>query len=303
MPPNRVVVRVPATTANLGPAFDCMGLVLNLYSTIVLERATEASVEVRGYGAQRLARGSDNLVYRAAATVYQRLGREPPPLRMVCHNSIPLRRGMGSSSAAAVGGIVAANALEDNPLSPADLLRLATDIEGHPDNVAPALLGGCQIVVDDGGKLVTASVPLRRGLRAVVFIPEMEVPTKKARGLLSKQVNRSDAVYNAGRTALLALALSQGRWELLGVATQDRLHQQPRQALMPAMEPVFEAATKAGACGVFLSGAGPTILALTAGDTAPIGKAMAEAAAANSFPGAWRSMGIGGRGAHVVETA
>ncbi len=301
MPPRKVTVRVPATTANLGPAFDCMGMALGLYASVTLERSRAFELKVTGQGAGWVSTGRDNLLCQAVRHLYQQLDREPPPLRVTCRNAIPLARGLGSSSAAIVGGLAAANALEGGPIGQERLLRLASALEGHPDNVAPALLGGCQIVVSAGEALVTAAVPVRRGLKAVVFIPEAELSTKKARGILPAKVSRGDAVHNIGRAALLVAALSQGRWELLRAATEDRLHQPARSALIPGMRQVFAAALSAGAHGVFLSGAGPSLLALATGDPALVGKAMTRAAQKAGVNGSWRALRAGARGAHVLQ--
>lgn len=301
MAARKVTVRVPATTANLGPAFDCIGLALNLYSTVTLERAAEFSVAIFGYGADELSRGEENLTYRAVTALYRHLEKPTPTLRLRCRNAIPLQRGLGSSAAAVVGGLVAANALEGNRVKPMALLRLAAALEGHPDNVTPALLGGCQITVANGDDLVTAAVPVKRGLRAVAFIPDAGLSTQQARAILPPSVSRGDAVHNVGRAALLVLALSQGQWGLLDVATQDRLHQPPRRALVPAMDDLFEAARRAGARGVFLSGAGPTVLAFVTGDAAPVGQAMARAAQRAGVPGSWKTLTVGAPGAHVIK--
>jgi homoserine kinase len=225
----QVTVRVPATTANLGPGFDCLGLALGLWNRLRLEGGP-SGISVIGEGADVLSRGEDNLVLRAASAVFREAGLPKPSLRLSCRNSIPLSRGLGSSAAAVVGGLVAANILCGEPLERATLLRVATALEGHPDNVAPALLGGCQIVVRDGDDLVTAGVRVPRWLRAVVFIPEVAMPTSEARAVLPPDVSRRDAVYNAGRVALLVNALATGKAEDLRVATQDALHQ-PAQLL------------------------------------------------------------------------
>ncbi|GBD11897.1 Homoserine kinase [bacterium HR23] len=173
---------------------------------------------------------------------------------------------------------MAGNALMGYPLSSQDLLELATEMEGHPDNVAPALLGGCQIVVRDNGHLYTASVPLPEDLRAVILIPDQPMPTQHARAVLPPQVSRGDAVFNLGRVALLVNAFHRGRWEDLRLATQDRLHQPARQALFPAMPLIFKSALEAGALGVFLSGAGSSIIALTRGREMTIGYEMLDMA-------------------------
>ncbi len=314
----KVTVRVPATTANLGPGYDCMGMALGFSSSLTIERSDVFAIEIRGAGAKSLSKGQDNLVYRSALAVYKAIKRAPPVMRLRCVNAIPLNRGLGSSSAAIVSGLVAANALEGSPLANDALLQLATEIEGHPDNVAPALLGGLQIVVKDGdpslvfsplrgerrigkGRVVSTASPVKRGLKAVVFIPDLEVATEKARAILPPNVSRSDAVFNAGRTALLASAFAQGKWDLLRIATQDRLHQLQRQSLMPHMAPLMKAAVAAGAHGAFLSGAGPSILALASGDTARIEGAMAKAARKEGVSGRSRTVAVAVQGARVIE--
>ncbi len=298
-----VAIRVPATSANLGPGFDCMGMALRWYAGVRVARSTRFSLAIRGYGAATLPRGENNLVHVSFARAYARMNKAPPIVAIRCNNTIPLNRGLGSSSAAIVAGLTAANALEGSPLDVGTLLALATGIEGHPDNVAPALLGGLQVVTDGEAGLSAAAVRLKSGLRGIVFVPDAELSTKKARGVLPKQVSRADAVFNAGRTALLVLALSQGRWELLGEATQDRLHQPRRAGLFPPMLPLFHAARAAGARGVFLSGAGPAVLALTDSDPAIIATAFERAAQRAKAPGVARIVGLAARGAHVAQSS
>ncbi|MSQ12900.1 MAG: homoserine kinase [Dehalococcoidia bacterium] len=280
----RSEVRVPATTANLGPGFDCLGMALDLWNTVTLERGREG-VTITGEGADRIRRDQGNLVLRAVSAVFQRLGQEKPPLALACHNVIPMSRGLGSSSAAIVGGLVAGNALCGSPLTEQDLLNLATEQEGHPDNVTPALLGGCQIAVQEGGKVVASRVPLPPGLSAVLFIPTMPMPTAKARAVLEPTVAREDAVYNIGRAALLVNAFATRRLDVLDVATNDRLHQPQRERIFPQMRLLFRAARQAGALGVFLSGAGSTVLALTVGREMTIAYEMAEEARKASLEG------------------
>lgn len=275
----RIDIRVAATTANLGPGFDCLGMALDFWNDIQLQPAEKAQVQVIGEGAGQLSNERDNLVYKAVDRYFQEAGSVPPPVSITCWNRIPLARGLGSSSAAIVGGLLGASALAGEGLPDLEVIwRLAVEMEGHPDNVTPALFGGCQVVVRDDGRLVRAPVPVPDSLRAVLFIPETPVPTKKARCILASQVSREDAVYNAGRVALLVNALATGRLEDLRVATQDRLHQPARQALMSAMHLLFRSAMDAGALGVFLSGAGPTILALTQGKELTIAYEMADMA-------------------------
>ena len=199
--------RVPATTANLGPGFDCMGAALDVHLTVTLRRDTNASFLVRGEGAGNIPNDESNLVYRSAAALYERTGAPVPPLRVRCVNRIPLRRGLGSSAAAIVGGFGAANALEGSPLTPEQVFQACAEIEGHPDNVAPALFGGFQVVAREGDAFVRGAIKAKRGLKAMVFIPTHEVVTKEARAVLPKKVGLEDAVYNVSRASLLALAL------------------------------------------------------------------------------------------------
>ncbi|MBI4300975.1 MAG: homoserine kinase [Chloroflexi bacterium] len=300
MPIDRFSVHVPATSANLGPGFDCLGLALNIYNDITLVKSPEASISITGEGANNLPRDEQNRVYQAIATFYQKLNEPMPSISLSCHNEIPLRRGLGSSAAAVVGGLVAANLFCHQPLSKQQLLQLAVRLEGHPDNVAPALLGGCQIVVQEEDDITTASVPLPSDLKAVLFIPDLEMPTDESRRLLPPLVSREDAVYNIGRAALLSLALSTGQVQYLRQATQDRLHQPARQDLFPAMSAIFAAALEAGALGVFLSGGGSTILALTLDKGEAIAQAMTEAARGAGVAGRTRIAKPSPVGAHVI---
>lgn len=275
---SRIVVTVPATTANLGPGFDCLGMALELHNVFTVEPSNHSAIIVRGQGEDKLPHGARNLVFRAMAQVYGEMGKVMPPLLVTCQNEVPLRRGLGSSATAVVGGLVAANELLERPLSKDRLLELATALEGHPDNVVAAIFGGCQVVAQNGG-LVHVSVPLPSGLQAVLFVPDFEMPTRHSRTILPRRVNRADAVYNLGRVGLLVTALTTNQLEYLRVATEDRLHQPVRQTLFPAMGLLFQAALNAGALGAFLSGSGSTILALCRDGAAAVAQAMADAAA------------------------
>jgi homoserine kinase len=273
-------VRVPATSSNLGPGFDALGIALRLYNTLTLEASESPEIDVRGEGQETLPRDPTHLAYRAAVAVVERIGtrRSPPSrpraFRLSQHNRIPLARGLGSSAAAILGGAAAANALLGGPLDSQALLDLATDMEGHPDNVAPALFGGMVACARsaDGVRWMRLNPP---PLAAVLAVPDFTVSTGEARRLLPPQVPFADAVFNVTRTALLVAALIGGRTDLLGEATRDRLHQPYRARLIPGLNEVFEAARRAGAHGVALSGSGPSVLAF--GDAPGIGEAMAAA--------------------------
>ena len=272
-------VRVPATTANLGPGFDALGLALRLHNTVAIEAAEEPRIEIEGEGAVSLPRDPSHLAYRAALAVAgagtPRGTAAPRAFHLRQHNRIPLARGLGSSAAAIVGGAAAANALLGGPLDTQALIDLCAGLEGHPDNVAPAVLGGLvACVTTEAGKIrSTRLIPKR--LRVVIAIPEFAVSTAEARRLLPETVPFRDAVFNVTRTALLVASLVEGRTEMLDEATRDRLHQPYRARLVPGLEAVFAAAREAGAHGVALSGSGPTVVAF--GEAPGIGEAMRRA--------------------------
>jgi homoserine kinase len=225
------------------------------------------------------------MIHGAALSLYQAAGAPAPDGLAItwAGGEVPAARGLGASACARVGGLMAVNALLGAPLSTEEIFPLATRLEGHADNAAPALFGGLQVVVEDQGRLVHLGVTLPTEVKAVLLIPEMALPTDESRRLLPRELSREDAVYNIGRAALLISALDAGRLDLLDVATRDRLHQPARGQLFPAMEDVFQAARQAGALCAYLSGGGSTILALTSGEEEKIARAMLEAAQARGF--------------------
>jgi len=270
-----VVAHAPATSANLGPGFDALGLALDWREAVRCALVGHEGLEVRasGPGAGQVPRDEGNLAVRAARRVLAAAGVPRVGLRVHLHLVLPVGRGLGSSAAAVAAGLVAANRLLDDPLSLDDLLALGTDIEGHPDNVAPALLGGfCAACIASEG---AAGAPARRvlavrlappPLAAVVAIPDRPLPTHLARQALPGQVPFADAVANVQRTALLVAGVAAGRMDVLREATQDRLHQPYRAGLVPGLADCLRGALDAGALGAFLSGAGPSVLALVPRD-------------------------------------
>jgi homoserine kinase len=272
----QVRVRVPASTANLGPGFDALGMALGLYNEIEVELAgTGLALEVEGEGAEKLHMlGERNLVARSVTETLARLGVRADGIRIRMVNRIPLSRGLGSSSAAAMGGVAAAAALAGARLSPEELLDLALPFEGHPDNITPALLGGLTVATVAEGKVRCVKLSVPDGLQAIAVIPEFHLSTAKARKALPHTVPLADAVFNVGRVALLLAAMEAGRLDLLREATRDRLHQPYRAPLVPGMEEVLLEGERAGALACFLSGAGPTLLALTREDGRNIGERM-----------------------------
>ena len=306
VPGGGVRVRVPATSANLGPGFDALGLALDLFEEVHLRRLDprEAGspprprITVRGHGAGSLPADESLYAYQGAVAVYRRLGRSTPPLDLVLENRIPRSGGLGGSAAAVVAGAYAANALEGRPLPPPALLEIATILEGHPDNAAAALYGGLVISVQGRDGVVAKRVPPPAGLSAVLVLPDRAISTKQARsGVLPRQVSLADAVFNLGRTALLVAAFQTGDWALLREAMADRLHQPARGRLYPALEPTIAAALDAGAHGAALSGSGSAIIALATTGHEAIAEAMRSAAAAAGFPGSTAVVALSADGA------
>lgn len=284
MNPSEFTVKVPATSANMGPGFDCLGIALDIWNIVSVEIGGHG-FEISGHGENELPRDESNLVWSSIARVCHEAGREMPAISLNCHNDIPTTRGLGSSSAALVAGLVAGNRLCDNPFDESDLLQIAADVEGHPDNVAPALFGGMQIAVAHESRVVSAPVPVPENLSAVLYVPDSLMPTEEARGLLGSKVPRTDAVFNIGRAALLVRAMASGDLRYLDIATEDRLHQPARQTIFFPMNNIIRAAMGAGALGAFLSGAGSTILALATEKEFTIGYEMADAAVKSGLSG------------------
>jgi homoserine kinase len=261
-----VRVRVPATSANLGPGFDCLGLALTLYDDVVVRATDEPglSVDVAGMGAASVARNARNLVVRAMRTTFQQLGGAPRGLEVVCANRIPHSRGLGSSAAAIVAGVVAARAMVvggNERMDDDAVLALATSLEGHPDNVAACLRGGLTAAWNADGTAGAVDLEVDPSLAPTVFVPGASSSTKAARKLLPESVPHADASTNAARVALLVAALAR-RPDLLLLATEDRLHQHYRAPAMPRTAALVDELRAAGVPAV-VSGAGPTVLALT----------------------------------------
>lgn len=258
-------VTVPATSANLGPGFDTLGLALDLRDELTGEvTAGGIEVVVTGCGSDEVPLDESHLVVRAMRMGFRAMGSEPKGFTLTCTNRIPHTRGLGSSSAAIIGGLVLARAMVAGGqllLDDDAIFRLAAGLEGHPDNVAPAMYGGFTIAGHDGERWFSVNVPVDPRVTAVAFVPTEPVATKVARGLLPAEVPHAEAATNAGRAALLVAALS-GRPELLLAATEDKLHQDYREPAMPESLALIRALRADGIPAV-VSGAGPTVLALT----------------------------------------
>ena len=256
-----ISVRAPATTANLGPGFDCLGLALDIWNETSFEIG-HSDLSISGEGENELVLDLNNLLYRGFAKPFEILGRDVPAVSIKAKNEIPVGRGLGSSAAAIVSGLIAGDKATGIGLSRAEILRLAAEMEGHADNVGAALLGGLQIVVSSNQEWVTSQVPIPKKISLIIFIPDKLVLTSEARSSLPEAVTLDDAKFNIGRASLFVNSMAQGDIDHLGIATQDRLHQDYRAALLPGINSVMKGALSAGADCVFISGSGPSVIAI-----------------------------------------
>ena len=299
-------VMVPCSTSNLGAGFDAIGIALSGPGLMIRVNPGGSRLRIsrfEGEGAS-LPLDQSNRIIQAAYHATQAAGRDIEDLRaeLQVHSSIPLRRGLGSSAAAALGGALIADRLLGGAIGDNGVLHTAVEMEGHPDNVVPSLRGGVQVSVRAGdGRILSCEVPLRTSLRGAVYIPEQELATTSARAVLPREVPLADAVHNLGRAALLVAALSQGSHELLFEAMQDRLHQPARSGLLPWLPALLEGARRGGALGAALSGAGTAVFALcTPESVRDVARAMTETAAQQKVPGRSEIVEVGVPGARVV---
>ncbi|MDB9453652.1 homoserine kinase [Dolichospermum circinale] len=261
---SHITVKVPATTANLGPGFDCIGAALKLYNEFEFTTldVNGLMIQVSGMEAEKVQTDESNLLYQAFVKLYQHIEQTAPSVKIRIKLGVPLSRGLGSSATAIVGGLVAANELAGRPLSELEVMKLAIAMEGHPDNVVPALLGGCRLAATSHNCWEIGDIPWHRDIVPVVAIPDFELSTSQARKVLPAEISRDDAIFNISHFGLLLRGLATNREEWLKAALQDKLHQPYRQALIPGYDAVNNAAIDAGAYGMVISGAGPTLLAL-----------------------------------------
>jgi homoserine kinase len=300
----KVCVRVPATTANLGPGFDALGLALDLWNEAEFCQTTgkKISISITGEGVETLPTDETNAILAAALQLYTLVGKKPDGLTIRCINRIPLVSGMGSSSAALLTGMMGANALLGNPFPRDEILTMATESEGHPDNVVPAMLGGLLASVLDHDKVITRKL-LVSPTAITVVMPDFYFPTKAAREILPEYVLRQDAIFNVSRAVLVIKSLETGDLTLLGEVMEDALHQPYRLPLIPGAQAAMQAARQAGASAVALSGAGPSLIAFS--------RQPADAGIGLAMQGAFQQAGLTARifplnisqsGASVVES-
>jgi homoserine kinase len=276
-----ITIRIPATSANLGPGFDSLGLAMDLWNEAVITLAIEYSVQVNGEGRERLSLGENNLIVRTAQQFAEHVGKRLPPFHLDCVNRIPLSSGLGSSAAAKLTGLLGANALLGKPLSRHEILDLATELEGHADNVAPALLGGLVVSTVEDGRVFAHRINLEATndspIHITVVLPDFHLSTQQARLALPEQVTLRDAVHNISRTVMVTEAFRTGDLDLLSQAMTDTLHQPYRLGLIPGGGEAMQAARESGAAAAAISGAGPSIIAFSSERDPAIGEAMTRA--------------------------
>jgi homoserine kinase len=279
-------IRVPATTANLGAGFDCIGAALSMYNEFTFTPIdTETLViAVQGLEAAKVDTSASNLAYQAFLKLYAQIDRTPPVIQLEILLGVPLARGLGSSATAIVGGLLGANALAGNPLSPPELMQLAIELEGHPDNVVPALIGGCRLAATATSGWAIADIPWHSSIVPVVAIPNFELSTAEARSVLPTEYSRADAIFNTAHLGLMIRGLETGNAEWLTAGLTDKIHQPYRQKLIAGYTDVERAVIAAGGYGMVISGAGPTLLAIaTVARAEAVATAMAEAWATHNI--------------------
>lgn len=257
-----IKVKVPATTANMGPGFDSIGMALTMYNIVYAEKMDKGLEIIIQDGNAGIPTDESNLIYKTICYFYDNIGQKVPGIRLIQQDSIPHTRGLGSSAACIVAGLHIANAMSQSFFSKEELVQMAAQIEGHPDNTTPALLGGMTIGAMNEKDMKYVKIKVPDTLHFAVMIPDFTLSTELAREALPEKVSLQDAIFNASRAALLATSMMTGDMDNLAIATEDRLHQPYRASLIPNMENILERARDYGAKGTFLSGAGPTLLAV-----------------------------------------
>lgn len=254
-----IEVRVPATSANMGPGFDCLGIAVNMYNRFLVEEIEEGLVFE---GCEDKFKNEDNLIYVSMKKCFEKVGYKPTGLRIKIESDIPVCRGLGSSASCVVGGVVCANELAGRVLNDQEVLALAAEIEGHPDNVNPAFCGGMTASITEDDKVFYTNVKVKEGIKFCALIPDFTLSTEKARAVLPKNIDYKHGIFNVGRTALLISALNNGDFHLIKYACKDKLHEDYRAQLIENFYSIKDECERLNCLGVFLSGAGPTIMVM-----------------------------------------
>ncbi len=299
-----IIVRVPATSAHLGPGFDSLGIALDLWNEaeFIPTNDKKISLRIEGEGKDKLPTGASNAIVDAALQVYNLAGKPYHGMQIHCLNRVPLSSGLGSSSAALLTGMLGANAMIGEPFSREEILRLAIETEGHPDNVAPAMLGGLVASIIHESHVVSLRLTLtdqRAPIHMTVVFPDFDFPTKQARAILPKQIELKDAIYNISRAVIITEAFRLGDLSMLHEAMDDKLHQPYRIPLIPGAQAALDAAKQAGAAAVALSGAGPSLIAFSSKPDPVIGEAMQRAFESAGLPARIFQLKMSDHGAEV----
>ncbi len=285
----QISVRVPATSANLGPGFDCLGLALDIWSTVTVSTGGPHRPEAVG----------GRLVRQGVQAAFG--GRRIPRIDVTWDEAIPLARGLGASAALRAAGLLAGSAMLENKLDIDRLFELGTELEGFPDNISPCLFGGLQVGVNGRDGLIHLGFPLPEALKVVVFVPDFEMPTQESRRRLPPTLSRQDAIFNSSRVALLLAALAAERFDLLDEATQDRMHQPVRGQIFPGLLPIMQGARDGGAAAAYLSGGGSTVAAFTIENEERVARLMTQAAIAHGYSGRSTITAPTPAGAHIID--
>jgi len=269
-----IEIIVPATTANIGPGFDCLGMALNIYNRVLFEEIEEG---IQIEGCDDKFKNKNNLVYTSMIKTFKKVGYKCKGIKITMDCDIPESRGLGSSAACILAGVMGANEIANSKLTKADILEIATSIEGHPDNITPALFGGMTVSIYDNGKVHFSQIPIKNSVKFYALIPDFTLSTIESRSVLPKKILFEDATYNVGRTALMLASFVNGDIDLLRVSIQDKLHQQYRGPLISEYDKIMDMLNNLDLkVSAFLSGAGPTIIAIGSGDNIEIGNYIEE---------------------------
>lgn len=283
-----IKLRVPATSANMGAGFDSLGVAVGLYNRMTVEEIPEGLQIVNKNAQSYVPKDKNNLIYRAMLTFFEHVGYEPRGYRITQNSQIPMTRGLGSSSACIIGGMLAANIISGRKLSYDEIIHLAAKMEGHPDNVGPALYGGFCVSLMDNDRTIVKSTKLKNHIKFAVIIPDFFVATKKSRGVLPTSVDFKDAVFNVGHVSMFQAAMLSGDMEALRIGVQDKLHQQYRKNYVDGMDEIFEKTYSLGSNATYLSGSGPTILSILDDDYTTFSHGMEKYFKENSLK--WKCM-------------
>lgn len=283
-----IKLRVPASSANMGAGFDTLGVALGLYNRITVEEIPEGLEVINRNTQSFIPKDTNNLIYRAMIHLFESIGYKPKGYRIEQNSQIPMTRGLGSSSACIVGGMLAANIISGRTLSYNEIIHLASKMEGHPDNVGPALYGGFCVSLTDGDKTIIKSTKINSDIKFAVIIPDFFVATKKSRGVLPAKVDFRDAVYNISHASMMQAAMISGDMDALRIAVKDKMHQQYRKSYIDGMENIFNQTYSLGSYATYLSGSGPTVLSVISGDSRGFVRGMREYFERNSLR--WKCM-------------